>query len=61
MAVKNIKKRPRVLVRSSNNNRLIISEQKSKTPHVKIFGKLTPIKESEIPIYEESGFKIEWI
>ena len=27
-------------------------------PYVKLFGKLTPIKESEIPMYE--NFKIIW-
>ena len=54
MAIKN-KKRPRILVPSTN--RLV----KPKIPYVKIFGKLTPIKESEIPIYEEANFKIEWL
>jgi hypothetical protein len=44
---------------SANANKLVIKEQKPKTPYVKIFGKLTPIKESEIPIYE--GFTIEYL
>ena len=32
-----------------------------KTPHVRVFGVLTPIKESEIPLYEKADLKIEWI
>ena len=32
-----------------------------KTPHVRVFGVLTPIKESEIPLYQEADLKIEWI
>ena len=32
-----------------------------KTPHVRVFGVLTPIKESEIPRYEEANLKIEWV
>lgn len=32
-----------------------------KTPHVRVFGVLTPIKESEIPLYKEADLKIEWI
>ena len=32
-----------------------------KTPHVRVFGVLTPIKESEIPLYEEANLKIEWV
>ena len=58
MAVKH-KKRRGVLVCSTKGNTIIFHEQKAKTPHVRIFGKLTPIKESEIPIYE--GFTIEYL
>lgn len=58
MAVKH-KKQQGVLVCSANANKLVIKEQKPKTPYVRIFGKLTPIKESEIPIYE--GFTIEYL
>lgn len=32
-----------------------------KTPHVRVFGVLTPIKESEIPRYQKENFKIEWL
>ena len=32
-----------------------------KTPHVRVFGVLTPIKESEIPQCEEANLKIEWV
>ena len=32
-----------------------------KTPHVRVFGVLTPIKESEIPQCEKANLKIEWV
>lgn len=49
MAIKHTK-RPRILVRK---------EQKTKIPYVRIFGKLIPIKESELPMYK--GFHIEYL
>lgn len=58
MAVKH--KRKGVLVCSMKGDALIRYEQ-PKRPYVKMFGKLTPIKESEIPDYERANFKIEWI
>jgi len=58
MAVKH-KKRQGVLVCSVKAGVITKKEQKTKTPHVRIFGKLTPIKESEIPMYE--GFNIEYL
>lgn len=58
MAVKHKKLRG-VLVCSVKGNVMIKKEQKPKTPHARIFGKLTPIKESEIPMYKR--FHIEYL
>lgn len=60
MAVKHKKQRG-VLVCSVKAGVITKKEQRTKTPHVRVFGKLTPIKESEIPDYERANFKIDWI
>lgn len=58
MAVK-YKKLRGVLVCSVKDNVIIKKEQRPKTPHARIFGKLTPIKESEISMYKK--FHIEYL
>lgn len=59
MAVKYKKKE--VLVCSVTKDGTLTVIDIPRTPHVRVFGVLTPIKESEIPMYEEAGFKIELI
>lgn len=59
MAVKH--KRKAALVCSVTKDGTLTVIDIPKTPHVRVFGVLTPIKKSEIPLYEESGLKIEWI
>jgi hypothetical protein len=59
MAVKY--KRKAALVCSVSKDGIIKVLDIPKTPHVRVFGVLTPIKESEIPLYEEANLKIEWV
>ena len=59
MAVKY--KRKAALVCSVTKNGTLTVIDIPKTPHVRVFGVLTPIKESEIPLYKEADLKIEWI
>ena len=59
MAVKHKKKAALVCLVTKDGALTVIDIPK--TPHVRVFGVLTPIKESEIPLYEEAGLKIEWI
>lgn len=59
MAVKY--KRKAVLVCSVTKDGTLTVIDIPKTPHVRVFGVLTPIKESEIPLYKEADLKIEWI
>lgn len=59
MAVKH--KRKVVLACSVTKDGTLTVIDIPKTPHVRVFGVLTPIKESEIPLYKEADLKIEWI
>ena len=59
MAVKHKKKAALVCSVTKDGTLTVIDP--IKTPHVRVFGVLTPIKESEIPRYEEENFKIEWL
>ena len=59
MAVKY--KRKAALVYSVTKDGTLTVIDIPKTPHVRVFGVLTPIKESEIPLYEEANLKIEWV
>ena len=59
MAVKHKKKAALVCLVAKDGTLTVIDIPK--TPHVRVFGVLTSIKESEISLYEEAGLKIEWI
>lgn len=59
MAVKHKKKAALVCSVTKDGTLTVINIPK--TPHVRVFGVLAPIKESEISLYKEADLKIEWV